>query len=188
MRFLELENVQKAFGASYAVQHFDLAVERGEFISFLGPSGCGKTTTLRMVAGFELPTTGQIRVDGKDITNLRPNQRNVGMVFQSYALFPNMTVAENVAFGLKVAKRPANEVDGRVAEMLKIIKLPQHAGRYPYQLSGGQQQRVALARALAIKPQLLLLDEPLSALDAKIRVSLREEIRSLQRSPNTWRP
>src|ERR1700736_3608721 len=182
MRFLELENVQKAFGASYAVQRFDLAVERGEFISFLGPSGCGKTTTLRMVAGFELPTTGQIRVDGKDITNLRPNQRNVGMVFQSYALFPNMTVAENVAFGLKVAKRPANEVDGRVAEMLKIIKLPQHAGRYPYQLSGGQQQRVALARALAIKPQLLLLDEPLSALDAKIRVSLREEIRSLQRS------
>src|SRR3984893_8376928 len=182
MRFLELENVQKAFGASYAVQRFDLAVERGEFISFLGPSGCGKTTTLRMVAGFERPTTGQIRVDGKDITNLRPNQRNVGMVFQSYALFPNMTVAENVAFGLKVAKRPANEVDGRVAEMLKIIKLPQHAGCHHYHLSGGHQQRVALARALAIKPQLLLLDEPLSALDAKIRVSLREEIRSLQRS------
>jgi putative spermidine/putrescine transport system ATP-binding protein len=182
MRFLELENVQKAFGTSYAVQRFDLAVERGEFISFLGPSGCGKTTTLRMVAGFELPTTGQIRVGGKDVTNLRPNQRNIGMVFQSYALFPNMTVADNVAFGLKVAKRTQQEIENRVAEMLKVIKLPQHATRYPYQLSGGQQQRVALARALAIKPQLLLLDEPLSALDAKIRVSLREEIRSLQRS------
>jgi putative spermidine/putrescine transport system ATP-binding protein len=182
MRFLELENVQKAFGTSYVVQRFDLTVERGEFVSFLGPSGCGKTTTLRMVAGFELPTTGQIRVDGKDITNLRPNQRNVGMVFQSYALFPNMTVAENVAFGLKVAKWQPKEIEDRVGEMLRIIKLPQHAARYPYQLSGGQQQRVALARALAIKPQLLLLDEPLSALDAKIRVSLREEIRSLQRS------
>jgi len=182
MRSLELENVEKAFGASFAVQRFDLAVERGEFISFLGPSGCGKTTTLRMVAGFELPTTGQIRIDGRDVTNLRPNQRNIGMVFQSYALFPNMTVADNVAFGLKVAKRAPHEVDSRVAEMLKVIKLPQHATRYPYQLSGGQQQRVALARALAIKPKLLLLDEPLSALDAKIRVSLREEIRSLQRS------
>ncbi len=182
MRFLELDNVQKAFGNSYAVHRFDLAVERGEFVSFLGPSGCGKTTTLRMVAGFELPTTGQIRVDGKDITHLRPNQRNVGMVFQSYALFPNMTVAENVAFGLKVAKQPPQAIETRVGEMLRIIKLPQHAGRYPYQLSGGQQQRVALARALAVKPQLLLLDEPLSALDAKIRVSLREEIRSLQRS------
>ena len=181
MRFLELENVQKAFGASYAVQHFDLSVERGEFISFLGPSGCGKTTTLRMVAGFELPSTGQIRVDGKDITNLRPNQRNIGMVFQSYALFPNMTVAENVAFGLKVARRSPSEIEGRVGEMLKIIKLPQHAGRYPYQLSGGQQQRIALARALAYEPQVLLLDEPLSALDAKIRVALRVEIRSIQR-------
>src|SRR5262245_19840434 len=182
MAFLDITDVRKNYGPQTVVQKFDLDVERGEFISFLGPSGCGKTTTLRMVAGFEVPTGGAIRVDGKDITHLRPNQRNVGMVFQSYALFPNMTVAENVAFGLKIAKKPATEVKARVEEMLRIIKLPQLGQRFPYQLSGGQQQRVALARALAIKPQVLLLDEPLSALDAKIRVSLREEIRSLQRA------
>jgi putative spermidine/putrescine transport system ATP-binding protein len=164
------------------VQNVDLAIQRGEFVSFLGPSGCGKTTTLRMVAGFEQPTVGTIRIAEKDVTQLRPNQRNVGMVFQSYALFPNMTVAENVGFGLKVANRPSAEITGRVEEMLKLIKLPQLATRYPYQLSGGQQQRVALARALAIKPQVLLLDEPLSALDAKIRVSLREEIKAVQRN------
>jgi putative spermidine/putrescine transport system ATP-binding protein len=156
-------------------------VARGEFVSFLGPSGCGKTTTLRMIAGFETPTAGTIRIDGKDVTNLRPNQRNVGMVFQSYALFPNLTVADNIAFGLKVARMPADQIKARVAEMLAMIKLPQLADRYPYQLSGGQQQRVALARAIAVKPKVLLLDEPLSALDAKIRVSLRAEIRALQR-------
>jgi putative spermidine/putrescine transport system ATP-binding protein len=182
MAFLEIENLRKSYGPQNVVQHFELAVERGEFVSFLGPSGCGKTTTLRMVAGFEQPTSGAIRINDKDVTGLRPNQRNVGMVFQSYALFPNMTVADNVGFGLKVAKRPTAEVRPRVEEMLKLIKLPTHAGRYPYQLSGGQQQRVALARALAVKPQVLLLDEPLSALDAKIRISLREEIRSVQRS------
>jgi putative spermidine/putrescine transport system ATP-binding protein len=182
MAFLEIQNLRKAFGANAVVQNFDLAIERGEFISFLGPSGCGKTTTLRMVAGFETPTVGTIRIDGEDVTRLRPNQRNVGMVFQSYALFPNMTVADNVGFGLKVANKPAAEIGQRVEEMLKLIKLPALAARYPYQLSGGQQQRVALARALAIKPQVLLLDEPLSALDAKIRVALREEIRAVQRS------
>jgi putative spermidine/putrescine transport system ATP-binding protein len=182
MAFLDLSDVRKNYGPNTVVHKFDLDVERGEFISFLGPSGCGKTTTLRMVAGFELPSAGAIRIDGKDITRLRPNQRNVGMVFQSYALFPNMTVADNVAFGLKIAKKSPAEIASRMEEMLKIIKLPHLGGRYPYQLSGGQQQRVALARALAIKPQVLLLDEPLSALDAKIRVSLREEIRSLQRS------
>jgi putative spermidine/putrescine transport system ATP-binding protein len=182
MAFLEIENLRKSFGQVAVVQHFDLAIQRGEFVSFLGPSGCGKTTTLRMVAGFEQPTSGAIRINDKDVTGLRPNQRNVGMVFQSYALFPNMTVADNVGFGLKVAKRPTAEIRPRVEEMLKLIKLPTHAGRYPYQLSGGQQQRVALARALAVKPQVLLLDEPLSALDAKIRISLREEIRSVQRS------
>ncbi len=182
MAFLDIADVRKDYGPQTVVQKFDLDIERGEFISFLGPSGCGKTTTLRMVAGFESPTSGAIRIDGKDITRLRPNQRNVGMVFQSYALFPNMTVAENVAFGLKVARKPASEIGPRVEEMLKLIKLPQLGARFPYQLSGGQQQRVALARALAIKPQVLLLDEPLSALDAKIRVSLREEIRSLQRA------
>ncbi|MEA2783364.1 MAG: putative spermidine/putrescine transport system ATP-binding protein [Rhodospirillaceae bacterium] len=181
MAFLEIENLRKAFGQQSVVQNFELSVERGEFVSFLGPSGCGKTTTLRMVAGFEVPSAGTIRIDDQDVTRLRPNQRHVGMVFQSYALFPNMTVAENVGFGLKVAKRPAEEIRPRVEEMLKLIKLPTLGGRYPYQLSGGQQQRVALARALAIKPQILLLDEPLSALDAKIRVALREEIRGVQR-------
>jgi putative spermidine/putrescine transport system ATP-binding protein len=181
MAFLEIASLRKSFGANRVVENFDLAVERGEFVSFLGPSGCGKTTTLRMVAGFETPSSGAIRIDGQDVVGLRPNQRKVGMVFQSYALFPNMTVAENVAFGLKVAKRPAAETRARVTEMLELIKLPALGGRYPYQLSGGQQQRVALARALAIKPRVLLLDEPLSALDAKIRVSLREEIRAVQR-------
>ncbi|MGH6891621.1 MAG: ABC transporter ATP-binding protein [Dongiaceae bacterium] len=182
MSFLDITNVRKSFGALTVVQEFDLTVERGEFVSFLGPSGCGKTTVLRIVAGFESPTSGSIRIDTREVTDLRPNQRNVGMVFQSYALFPNMTVAQNVAFGLKIAKKPAAETSARVEEMLDIIKLPHLGARYPYQLSGGQQQRVALARALAIKPQVLLLDEPLSALDAKIRVSLREEIRNLQRS------
>jgi putative spermidine/putrescine transport system ATP-binding protein len=182
MAFLEIENVRKSYGAQTVVQSFELAVERGEFISFLGPSGCGKTTTLRMVAGFETPSEGAIRINNQEVTYLRPNQRNVGMVFQSYALFPNMTVAGNVGFGLRVAKRPATEIAARVEEMLKLIKLPTLGGRYPYQLSGGQQQRVALARALAIKPQVLLLDEPLSALDAKIRVALREEIRTVQRN------
>jgi ABC-type sugar transport system ATPase subunit len=181
MAFLEINDLRKSFGPLHVVQNFELAVERGEFVSFLGPSGCGKTTTLRMVAGFERPSAGAIRINGQEMTGLRPNQRNVGMVFQSYALFPNMTVAENVGFGLKVAKRPAAEVRARVEEMLELIRLPTLAGRYPYQLSGGQQQRVALARAIAIKPQVLLLDEPLSALDAKIRVSLREEIKTVQR-------
>jgi putative spermidine/putrescine transport system ATP-binding protein len=179
--FLELEKIRKQFGSTVVVRDFNLNVAPGEFVSFLGPSGCGKTTTLRMVAGFEAPTEGIIRIDGKDVTNLKPNQRNVGMVFQSYALFPNLSVADNIGFGLKIAGRPRAEIAARVAEMLALIKLPELGGRYPYQLSGGQQQRVALARALAVKPNVLLLDEPLSALDAKIRVSLRGEIRELQR-------
>ena len=179
--FLKIEHVRKTFGATTVVQDFNLDVGAGEFISFLGPSGCGKTTVLRMVAGFEEPSDGKIVVGGKDITRLRPNQRNIGMVFQAYALFPNLTVAQNIGFGLKVAGVPRAESDRRVAEMLELIKLPQFGDRYPYQLSGGQQQRVALARALAPKPKLLLLDEPLSALDAKVRVSLRDEIRAIQR-------
>jgi putative spermidine/putrescine transport system ATP-binding protein len=179
--FLEIENVRKDYAEHTVVHDFNLSVARGEFVSFLGPSGCGKTTTLRMVAGFEEPSKGAIRIDGKDVTNLRPNQRNVGMVFQAYALFPNLTVADNIAFGLKVKRRPKPEIAKRVAEMLAMIKLPHLGDRYPYQLSGGQQQRVALARAIAVQPQVLLLDEPLSALDAKIRVSLRQEIRALQR-------
>jgi putative spermidine/putrescine transport system ATP-binding protein len=182
MAFLTLEKITKTFGNQTTIHGIDLTVERGEFVSFLGPSGCGKTTTLRMIAGFETPTNGTIRIDGKDVTDLRPNQRNIGMVFQAYALFPNMTVADNIAFGLKVAKKPSAEIAARVAEMLALIKLPDVGGRYPYQLSGGQQQRVALARALAVQPKILLLDEPLSALDAKIRISLREEIRAVQRA------
>jgi putative spermidine/putrescine transport system ATP-binding protein len=181
MTFLELTGVQKQFGETYAVRDFNLSAERGEFVSFLGPSGCGKTTTLRMIAGFEQPTAGTITVNGEDITYRPPNRRNVGMVFQSYALFPNMTVAGNIGFGMKVRKRPSNEIKKRVGELLELINLPDRGDRYPYQLSGGQQQRVALARALAIEPQVLLLDEPLSALDAKIRVALRKEIRSIQR-------
>lgn len=180
MAFLELNNVQKSFGDFVAVDNFNLPVEKGEFVSFLGPSGCGKTTTLRMIAGFEKPTFGTIRIDEADVTFRPPNQRNVGMVFQSYALFPNMTVAGNIGFGLKIAKTPVAEIKKRVEEMLSLIHLPGYGDRYPYQLSGGQQQRVALARALAIRPQVLLLDEPLSALDAKIRVELRSEIRRIQ--------
>lgn len=180
MGFLELSGLRKTYQQHAVVENFNLSVQRGEFISFLGPSGCGKTTTLRMVAGFETPTAGTIHIDGQDVGALPPNQRRIGMVFQSYALFPNLTIADNVAFGLKVAGRPRAEIDARVAEMLEMIKLPHVAGRYPYQLSGGQQQRVALARAVAVRPRVLLLDEPLSALDAKIRVSLREEIRALQ--------
>ncbi|HEY7133199.1 MAG TPA: ABC transporter ATP-binding protein [Candidatus Limnocylindrales bacterium] len=183
MSFLVLSGVKKWFpgSASAAVEDFNLSAEKGEFVSFLGPSGCGKTTTLRMIAGFEQPTAGTITVDGTDITHRPPNRRNVGMVFQSYALFPNMTVADNIGFGLRVRRRPKDQVRKRVGELLELINLPDKGGRYPYQLSGGQQQRVALARALAIEPEVLLLDEPLSALDAKIRVALRKEIRGIQR-------
>jgi putative spermidine/putrescine transport system ATP-binding protein len=181
MAFLSLTSVRMQFGAFTAVEDFSLEVDRGEFVSFLGPSGCGKTTTLRMIAGFERPTSGVIRLDGVDITHRPPNRRNVGMVFQSYALFPNMTVAANVGFGLRIMGRSRAEIDRRVGELLRLIHLEDRAGRFPYQLSGGQQQRVALARALAIEPQVLLLDEPLSALDAKIRISLRQEIREIQR-------
>ncbi|HET9680585.1 MAG TPA: ABC transporter ATP-binding protein [Candidatus Limnocylindrales bacterium] len=181
MSFLELAGVRKAFGLTVAVEDFNLVAEKGEFVSFLGPSGCGKTTTLRMIAGFERPTAGRIAVDGVDITWRPPNQRNVGMVFQSYALFPNMTVADNVGFGLRVRKRSKDQIRKRVDELLNLINLPDKGDRYPWQLSGGQQQRVALARALAFEPEVLLLDEPLSALDAKIRVALRLEIRQIQR-------
>ncbi|WP_454849949.1 ABC transporter ATP-binding protein [Rhizobium binxianense] len=182
MSFLTLTNIQKSFGPVQVVKNFNMNIEKGEFVSFLGPSGCGKTTVLRMIAGFETPTGGMLTIDGKDQRPLKPNQRNIGMVFQAYALFPNMTVHDNVAFGLKVAGAPKPEIDTRVKEMLGLIKLDHLADRFPYQMSGGQQQRVALARALAVKPQVLLLDEPLSALDAKIRVSLREEIRAIQQS------
>ncbi len=182
MAFLSLSNLSKVFGTTTAVEEFNLEVDKGEFVSFLGPSGCGKTTTLRMIAGFELPTKGVITLDGEDITYKSPNHRNIGMVFQSYALFPNLTIGQNIGFGLQVRKIPAAQAKQRVNEMLSMIHLEQHIDKYPYQLSGGQQQRIALARALAINPRVLLLDEPLSALDAKIRVELRLEIRRIQQT------
>ena len=180
MSFLEISNLEKSFGSNKVVKDFNLGIEKGEFVSLLGPSGCGKTTVLRMVGGFETPSQGSITIDGEDVVGLRPNQRNIGMVFQAYALFPNLTVAQNVAFGLKVAGANRAEIKDRVAEMLALIGLADLGSRYPFQLSGGQQQRVALARALAVRPKVLLLDEPLSALDAKIRTSLRREIRDIQ--------
>jgi len=180
--FVELIGVEKYFGKHRAVDSFSLKVEEGEFVSFLGGSGCGKTTTLRMIAGFESPTSGRILINGADVAQVPPHRRGVGMVFQNYALFPNMTTARNIGFGLRVAGRPAQEIDLRVREMLELIHMTDFRDRYPHQMSGGQQQRVALARALAIRPRVLLLDEPLSALDAKIRVRLRAEIRSIQRA------
>jgi len=179
--FLRIAKLVKAFGANQVVKGVDLAFEKGEFVSLLGPSGCGKTTILRMVAGFEQPSSGDIFVQGQSITGLAPNQRQIGMVFQAYALFPNMTVADNIAFGLKIAGMAKPQRLIRVDQMLELIGLSGLGQRFPFELSGGQQQRVALARALAPSPQMLLLDEPLSALDAKIRVSLREQIRAIQR-------
>ena len=181
MTHLALTNVSKEYGGATVVQDFNLDVKKGEFVSFLGPSGCGKTTTLRMVAGFERPTTGTVTLDDADITNKAPNQRNVGMVFQAYALFPNMTVAQNIGFGMQIHHESKDVIKQRVDEMLALIHLETKGNSFPSQLSGGQQQRVALARALANRPQVLLLDEPLSALDAKIRVQLRQEIRAIQR-------
>jgi putative spermidine/putrescine transport system ATP-binding protein len=178
--YLELEGVAKSFGEIEAVRDFNLSVEKGEFVSLLGPSGCGKTTTLRIIAGFEAPDLGTVRIDGQDITRVPPHQRGMGMVFQAYALFPNMTAWGNVAFGLRVAKRDAEHIDRRTRELLELVGLSDAGQKYPAELSGGQQQRVALARALAIEPKVLLLDEPLSALDAVVRVSLRQEIRRIQ--------
>jgi spermidine/putrescine ABC transporter ATP-binding subunit len=181
MPALVLENVSKAFGDAVAVHDLSLAIEQGEFVSILGPSGCGKTTTLRMIAGFERPDRGRILIDGADMTNVPPQRRNIGFVFQSYALFPHMTVAQNVAFGLSTRNVGGAETRATVATTLALVRLGELGGRYPHQLSGGQQQRVALARALAIRPRLLLLDEPLSNLDAKLRDDMREEVRRIQR-------
>ncbi|MCP4690433.1 MAG: ATP-binding cassette domain-containing protein [Desulfobacterales bacterium] len=177
---LILENVCKYFGSLVAVNNVSLEIEPGEFLCFLGPSGCGKTTILRMITGFEQVTSGKIIYDGKVINDVIPQKRDFGIVFQSYALFPNMTVNQNIAFGLKMRKTPQKIIDKRVDEMLGLIGLSGWENHYPSQLSGGQQQRVALGRAIAIKPNVLLLDEPLSALDAKIRVRLRTVIKRLQ--------
>ncbi len=172
--------VRKTFGTNVALEGLDLALTTGELVSLLGPSGCGKTTALRIAAGFERADSGTITVAGKDITNLAPHKRNMGMVFQGYSLFPNLTVEGNVEYGLRTRKVPTEERRRRVGEMLELVQLSTMAKRYAHQLSGGQQQRVALARALAIKPEVLLLDEPLSALDAKVRATLRDEIRRIQ--------
>ena len=179
--FLELHGIRKTFGSFTALENIDLAIDKGEFVCFLGPSGCGKTTLLRIVAGLETQSAGRITQAGRDISLLPPAQRDYGIVFQSYALFPNLTVADNVAYGLVNRKVPRAEARARVSELVKLVGLPGSEDKYPAQLSGGQQQRIAIARALATSPGLLLLDEPLSALDAIVRVHLRSEIRSLQR-------
>jgi len=180
MAYLELQNLQRNFGAVRALDGIEIALGEGEFLSLLGPSGCGKTTALRLVAGFDRPDGGAILVDGKDLTNVPPSKRDMGMVFQAYSLFPNMTARQNVEYGLKIRGKDKTLRRTRVQELLELVGLGHAADRYPHQLSGGMQQRVALARALAIEPRVLLLDEPLSALDAKVRVQLREEIRRIQ--------
>ncbi|MDO9404044.1 MAG: putative 2-aminoethylphosphonate ABC transporter ATP-binding protein [Polaromonas sp.] len=180
--FLELRHVRKAFGSFTALQDINLAIRKGEFVCFLGPSGCGKTTLLRIIAGLDVQTAGTVMQAGRDISRLPPAERDYGIVFQSYALFPNLTVADNVAYGLVNRKTPKADAARRVSELVKLVGLPGSEGKYPSQLSGGQQQRIALARALATSPGLLLLDEPLSALDALERVRLRQEIRSLQQT------
>ena len=180
--FLSLRQIRKEFGAFTALHDVNLDVAKGEFVCFLGPSGCGTTTLLRIIAGLEVQTAGQVTQAGRDISLLPPAQRDYGIVFQSYALFPNLSVADNVAYGLVNRKTPKAQALARVTELLKLVGLPGSEAKYPAQLSGGQQQRIALARALATKPGLLLLDEPLSALDALERVRLRGEIRALQKT------
>lgn len=179
--YLNIESLWKDYGTFTALRDVSLSIDQGEFVCFLGPSGCGKTTLLRAIAGLDPQTRGQILQGGRDISNLPTSQRDYGIVFQSYALFPNLTVAKNIAFGLENTRRPKAAIAARVRELLALVGLPDQADKYPAQLSGGQQQRIALARAIAISPGLLLLDEPLSALDAKVRVYLRHEMKELQR-------
>lgn len=179
--FLTIRDLWKAFGKFIALREISLDVFEGEFVCFLGPSGCGKTTLLRAIAGLDLQTSGEIEQGGKDISNLPPAERDFGIVFQSYALFPNLTIEKNIAFGLENTGKKKSDVTKRVDELLALVGLPDQGKKYPAQLSGGQQQRIALARAIATQPGLLLLDEPLSALDAKVRVFLRHEIKELQR-------
>lgn len=176
---VEFSNAVKRFGDVTAINDVSFSIAGGETVALLGPSGCGKTTILRIIAGFEKPDAGTVRIAGEDVTNLRPYQRNVGLLFQHYALFPHMTITENVAYGLRYRGCPKNEISDRVAEMLELVRLPDFGHRRPHQLSGGQQQRVALARALATRPGLVLLDEPLSALDAKLRQELRAELKQV---------
>ena len=185
MPFLVLDGLTKRFGEHAAVENLSLAVEQGEFLALLGPSGCGKTTTLQMIAGFVMPTSGAITLAGKDLLAVKPAKRGLGIVFQSYALFPHMTAAENVAFGLEMQGVASDERKRRVQETLELVGLGAFADRYPRRMSGGQQQRVALARALVIRPSILLLDEPLSNLDAKLREEMQIELRQIQRNVGT---
>lgn len=177
---IELQSVTKSYGAVPVVRDLSLSVPRGEFVSILGPSGCGKTTTLNMIAGFATPSSGDIRIRGKSQVRVSPEHRNIGLVFQNYALFPHMTVSENVGFGLKMRKVPKEEIAGRITDALESVHLSGFAERYPRELSGGQQQRVALARAIAPRPSVLLLDEPLSNLDLKLREAMRIELKEIQ--------
>lgn len=176
-----LENLTRRFGTTKALDGFTLNIAPGEFVALLGPSGCGKTTALRVLAGFERPDMGRVVVDGKDVVHVPAQKRDMGMVFQSYSLFPNLSARDNVAFGLQLRHQRATARRSRAGELLELVGLAEHTSKYPHQLSGGQQQRVALARALAIEPRVLLLDEPLSALDAKVRAELRDQIRALQK-------
>ncbi|MFX0542089.1 putative 2-aminoethylphosphonate ABC transporter ATP-binding protein [Roseovarius sp. S4756] len=179
--YLKIDNLWKSFGDFLALSDVSLEIDEGEFVCFLGPSGCGKTTLLRAIAGLDLQTRGEVHQGGRDVSNLPPSERDFGIVFQSYALFPNLTIERNIAFGLENTGRKKPEIDARVSELLDLVGLEEQRKKYPAQLSGGQQQRIALARAIATNPGLLLLDEPLSALDAKVRVHLRHEIKELQR-------
>jgi spermidine/putrescine ABC transporter ATP-binding subunit len=180
--YLDLDQIEVAYGGATALHPLSLGIQRGEFFCLLGPSGCGKTTTLGVVAGFLPASSGRVFLDGRDVTLLPPQQRQIGVVFQSYALFPHMTIAENIGYGLKMQKRDRSEIEGRVESLLDLVRLDGKGKRYPRQLSGGEQQRVAIARALAIEPRLLLLDEPLSNLDARLREQLRSELKRIQRT------
>ncbi|MCX5556147.1 ABC transporter ATP-binding protein [Streptomyces sp. NBC_00038] len=177
---VEFRGLRREFGSTVALDGLDLTVQPGELLALLGPSGCGKTTALRMLAGFEHPDSGEVLVDGEDVTRVPAHRRDAGMVFQSYSLFPHLSALDNVAFGLRMRKVRTAERRARAAELLDLVGLADKGESFPHQLSGGQQQRIALARALALRPRVLLLDEPLSALDAKVRLSLRDEIRRLQ--------
>ena len=181
---ISLKNIELSFGSIKVIKNVSIEIKHGEFFTFLGPSGCGKSTLLRLIAGFEHCQKGQILIEGKDITNLPPWKRKVGMVFQSYALWPHMTIRQNIEFGLKEQKMPQKEVNYKVDKVLELVSLTEFASRYPNQLSGGQQQRVALARTVVTEPKVLLLDEPLSNLDASLRVEMRQELLSLQRELN----
>jgi len=185
MAELAVKNLKKSFGQNDVLKGVSFKVESGKFLSLLGPSGCGKSTILRIICGLETPDSGEVLVDGGEVTKVRPEKRNIGLVFQNYALFPSMNVAKNVGYGLKMQKIPQKEIDERVEEALELVKLPGYGARRIHQLSGGEQQRIALARALVTRPGILLLDEPLSALDRKVRAEMQYEIRNIQRQIGT---